>query len=141
GEADHRIYQYTPQESLVGEKNTKLTSDCGRSRCGSSLRALRPPHRADLAAVAAAAEEAVLAVGFEARHADTLGHGDRFQHLAGLRVDVPEVALLLFPGAVPELAIHPGDAGDEAATFNGAQDPAGVGIDLVDLAFAIDTDP
>src|SRR2546429_4315661 len=43
----------------------------------------------------------------------------------------------LFPGAVPQLAVHPGDAGDEAVGLQGAQHRPGVGIDLMDLAAVV----
>ena len=38
---------------------------------------------------------------------------------------------------MPQLAVDPGHAGDEAVGLDGAQDGAGVGIDLVDLAIAV----
>ena len=50
------------------------------------------------------------------------GISRRLQHLAGLRIDAPQVALVAFPGAVPQLAVDPGDAGDEAVGLDGAQD-------------------
>ena len=53
------------------------------------------------------------------------------------RVDAADVALVAFPGAVPQLAVDPGHAGDEAVGLDGAQDGAGLGIDLVDLAIAV----
>ncbi len=42
-----------------------------------------------------------------------------------------------FPGAVPELAVDPGDPGDEAVGLDGAKDRPGLGIDLMDLPVAI----
>src|SRR5688572_2577556 len=42
---------------------------------------------------------------------------------------------------MPELAIGPGDAGDEAVGFQRAQDLACLGIDLMDLARAMLPDP
>src|SRR5262249_1000737 len=53
----------------------------------------------------------------------------------------PQLALLGFPGAVPQRALDPGDAGDEAVAVDAAQDLAGFGIDLVNLAVAILADP
>ena len=38
-----------------------------------------------------------------------------------------------FPGGVPELAIDPGDSGDEAVGFDGAKDRPCFGIELMDL--------
>src|SRR3569833_962770 len=100
-----------------------------------------PAHDAHLAALAAAAEEAVLAIGLQTRDGCSLRHVELMQHLAALGIDSSEIALVVFPGAVPELAIDPRDPGDKARAGNGAQDLAGVGIDLVDLALAIDADP
>ena len=42
---------------------------------------------------------------------------------------------------MPELAVDPGDAGDEAVGLDGAEDRAGLGIDLMDLAVAVLPDP
>ena len=42
---------------------------------------------------------------------------------------------------MPELAVDPGDAGDEAVGLDGAKDRACLGIDLVDLPVAILPDP
>ena len=44
-------------------------------------------------------------------------------------------------GAMPELAVHPGDAGDEAIRFDRVQDSAFLGVDLVDLAGVVLADP
>jgi len=49
-----------------------------------------------------------------------------------VRIDAPQFALVGFPGAVPEVAVDPGDAGDEVVGLDGAQDPASLRIDLVD---------
>ena len=101
----------------------------------------RPSDGSHLAAASAAAEERVAAVGLEARHADAGRHLDLLQHLAALRIDSTEFAFLGFPGAVPEFAVDPGDAGDEAVGLDGAQDLAGLRIDLMDLAVAMLPDP
>ena len=58
-----------------------------------------------------------------------------------LRIDPAQLAFIGFPGAVPELAVDPGDAGDEAVRLDGAQDRAGLRIDLMDLAVAMLPDP
>src|SRR5262249_53956754 len=55
--------------------------------------------------------------------------------------DPSHVAFFTFPGAMPELALDPGHPGDEAVRLDRAQDLAGVGIDLVDLAVAILSHP
>ena len=58
-----------------------------------------------------------------------------------LGIDAPHVALVALPGAVPELAVDPGDAGDEAIGLDGAEHGSGLGIDLVDPAVAMLADP
>ena len=47
------------------------------------------------------------------------------------------ITLAVVPRAVPKLAIHPRDAGDEAIGFDGAQHFSGLGIHLMDLAPAM----
>ena len=68
-------------------------------------------------------------------------HIEPLQHFAGLRIDPPHVALVTFPGAVPELAVDPGDAGDEAFGLDGAKDGPGLRIDLMDLAVPVLSHP
>src|SRR5260221_9945500 len=46
---------------------------------------------------------------------------------------MPQLAFVTFPGAVPELSVDPGHAGDEAVGLDGAQNRPGLGIDLMDL--------
>src|SRR3546814_8548128 len=75
----------------------------------------------------ATAEEPVGAVGFEPGDAHARRHVEPLQHLAGGGVDPPEVGLVAFPGAVPEVAVDQGHAGDEAAALDGAEDGAGFG--------------
>src|SRR5262249_31072389 len=77
----------------------------------------------------------------EARDAGARRHVDLLQHLAGGGIDLAQVARVALPGGVPELAVDPGHAGDEAAARDGAQDRAGTWIDLVDLLLAVDADP
>src|SRR5713101_2527024 len=101
----------------------------------------RPPDGSHFPAASAAAEERVAAVGLEAPHGHAGRHVKLFQNLAGLRIDSAQFAFLGFPGAVPKLAFHPGDAGDEAIRLDGAKDRAGLRIDLMDLAIAMLSDP
>ena len=56
-------------------------------------------------------------------------------------IDAADVALVALPRAVPQLAVDPGDAGDETVRLDRAKDGAGLGIDLVDLAIAVLADP
>src|SRR5229473_1069440 len=96
-----------------------------------------PADGSHLPAVSAAAEELVAAIGFEPRYTHSRRHVEPLQDLSGSRIDSPHIALVTFPGAVPELAVDPGHAGDEALGLDGAQNGAGLGIDLMDLALAI----
>ena len=93
-------------------------------RLGAAIRCRpvpRPAHGAHLAAGSAAAEEPVAAVGLEPRHADVGRHLELLQDLARFRIDPPQLALVVFPGAVPQLALDPGDAGDEAVGLDRAK--------------------
>src|SRR5664279_1502022 len=94
-------------------------------------------HGADLAAAAAAGIEEVGAVGLEPAHGGARRHGQPVEHGAALRVDAADLALVAFPGAVPQLATGPGHAGDEAVRLDGAQHRAGGGVDLLDLPVAV----
>src|SRR5579883_2095610 len=97
----------------------------------------RTAHDPHLAGVAAAAEESVAAVGFESRYHRSRRHIERLQHLPAARIDVADVALVAFPGAVPEFPVHPGDAGDVAVSVDRAQNGTGVRVDLVDFPLPI----
>src|SRR5215218_1698538 len=103
-----------------------------------SLRSTHGPHRAP---AAAAAVEPVAAIGLEPRHEDSLRHLQSLEHLSRSSIDASHVALLTFPGAVPELSVHPGDAGDEAVRLDGAKDRPRLRIDLMDLPIAMLPDP
>src|SRR6187401_3521231 len=102
---------------------------------------LRPAHGAHRAARSAAAEELIAAVRFEPRHDGAGRQIELLQRLSAARVDMHERALVAFPGAVPELVVDPGHAGDEALRLDRAQDRACRGIDLADLARAVLPDP
>src|SRR5687768_16324974 len=119
---------------------------CGPHTCGppsltSGRTRARAPHRPHLPALASPAVEPIATIGLEHRHAHALGHLEALEHFAGPRVDSPNVILVAFPRAVPELSVHPGDSGDEAVGLDRAQDLPGVGIDLMDLPTAIMPDP
>src|SRR5207248_5364629 len=60
-----------------------------------------------------------------------------FQDLSRPRIDLPQLALVTFPRAVPELAVDPGDPGDEAIGLDGAKNCPCLGIDLMDLLVPI----
>src|SRR5262249_53282391 len=69
------------------------------------------------------------------------GHVEPFQDLARSRIDSPQIALIAFPRAVPQLAVDPGDAGDEAVGFDRPEYRPRLGIDLIDLAIPILSHP
>src|SRR4029077_6108679 len=94
-------------------------------------------HGADLSARSAAAIEQVCPVGLDPADAGAARHLQPLEHGAALRIDSADIALVAFPGAVPQLAVDPGHAGDEAVGLDGAQNGARLGIDLVDLAIAV----
>src|SRR6266567_4038599 len=98
------------------------------------------PGRADgshLPAASASAEELIAAIGLEPRHAHSGRHLESLQDLSRSRIDSPQIALVTFPGAVPELAVDPGDPGDEAVGLDGAKNRPCLGIDLMDLPVPI----
>src|SRR4029078_5447770 len=77
------------------------------------------------------------AVGLESADEGAARHLQSLEHGAVLRVDPADIAFVAFRGRVPKLAVDPGDAGDEAVGLDAANDRAGAGIDLVDLAIAV----
>ena len=70
-----------------------------------------------------------------------MGHIEPLKNFSGLRIDSPQVALVTFPGGVPELSLDPGNARDEAVGLDGAKNGSCFGIDLMDLSLAKLTDP
>src|SRR5439155_8482542 len=92
------------------------------------------PH---LAAPSTSAEELIAAIGLEPRHAHSGRHVEPLQDLSRSRIDSPQIALVAFPGAVPELAVDPGDPGDEAVGLDGAKNRSRLRIDLMDLPVPI----
>jgi hypothetical protein len=110
----------TPSASAIaGAPNAELrtaASPTNRTRQAPSLAIVCASSNARrvFPALAAAAEVGVAAVGLQPGDTRAGRHVDGLQHLARLRIDAPEVALLALPGAVPQLAVDPGDAGDDA---------------------------
>jgi hypothetical protein len=68
-------------------------------------------------------------------------HLEAFQNVSRSRIDVPQLALVTFPGAVPEFAVDPGDPGNEAVGLNRAKNSPCLWIDLKDLPVAMLPDP
>src|SRR5690606_10597468 len=75
------------------------------------------------------------------RDAYARGHLHTLLNFATARIDTAQFALVTFPRGVPQLAIHPRHASDEAIGLDGAQNRTRFRIDLMDLAFAILTHP
>src|SRR6185312_16108621 len=61
-------------------------------------------------------------------------HLDSLDCLSRGGIESPEVALVTFPGSMPEFAVDPGDPGDEAIALDGAKDRACLRVDLMNLA-------
>src|SRR5256884_7571420 len=102
-----------------------------------SAASLGPADRPHLSALSSSAEEAIAAIGLEPRNAHSGRHLERFQDLPRSRIDSPQIALVTFPGGVPELSVDPGDPGDEAVGLDGAKNRPCLGIDLMDLPVPI----
>ena len=96
-------------------KRSNLGTDTAR---GASS---RPPDRSDLAALFPSAEEPIGTIRFEPGNVDSLGHVEVFKHFTRLRIDSPQIALVTFPGGVPQLSIDPRNPGDEAVGLDGAK--------------------
>src|SRR6266853_6637568 len=108
------------------------------ARCGASP---GPADGSHLPAASASAEELIAAVGLEPRHAYSGRHIEPLQDRSCPGIDSPQIALVIFPGAVPELAVDPGDPGDETVGLDRAQDGPCFGIDLMDRPIPILPDP
>src|SRR5262249_46003677 len=108
------------------------------ARRGASLWPADGPH---LPAPSASAEELIAAIGLEPRNVHSGRHLEPLQDLSRSRIDSPQIPLLTFPGAVPDLSVDPGDAGDEAIGLDRAKNRPRLGIDLMDLPVPILPDP
>src|SRR5947208_14679892 len=95
--------------------------DQGLGAAARSAASLGPADRPHLSALSSSAEEAIAAIGLEPRNAHSGRHLERFQDLPRSRIDSPQIALVTFPGGVPELSVDPGDPGDEAVGLDGAK--------------------
>src|SRR5262245_57463756 len=98
---------------------------------------MRAPDGADLAAASSAGVEKVGAIGLQPADPDASRHLQPLEHRTTVRVDAADLAFVGLPRRMPELAIDPGNTGDEAVRLDGAPDGARLGVDLVDLALAV----
>src|SRR5262249_934792 len=108
------------------------------ARRGASL---GPADGSHLSAPSSSAEELMAAIGLEPRNVDPGRHLEPLQDLSRSRIDSPHIALVPFPGAVPELSVDPGDRGDEAVGLDRAANRPCFGIHLMDLPVPILPDP
>src|SRR5437870_295336 len=92
-----------------------------------------PADCSHLPAPSSSAEELIAAIGLEPRNAHSGRHLEPLQDLSRSGIDSPQIALVTFPGGVPELSVDPGDPGDEAVGLDRAKNRPGLGIDLMDL--------
>src|SRR5258708_10768766 len=123
---------------MVGHRFLSLLSPVAKQCCSRSwCLPFRTSHGADLPTRSAAAIEQVCPVGLDPADAGAAQHLQPLEHGAVLRVDSTDIAFVAFPGGVPQLAVDPGHAGDEAVGLDGAHNGARLGIDLVDLAIAV----
>src|SRR5260221_3116173 len=76
--------------------------------------------------------EEIAAVTFQASDEDALGHDEALQSLAGVQIDAADVALLVLPMAMPQVAVDPGDTRHVARRWNDAEHAPRFGVDLVD---------
>src|SRR5881409_3983861 len=104
------------------------------ARRGASLGPADSPH---LPAPSSSAEELIAAIGLEPRNAYSGRHLEPLQDLSRSGIDASQIALVTFPGAVPELTVDPGDPGDEAVGLDRAKNRPCLGIDLMDLPVPI----
>mmetsp|Transcript_23675 Transcript_23675/g.56340 ORF Transcript_23675/g.56340 Transcript_23675/m.56340 type:complete len:258 (-) Transcript_23675:185-958(-) len=108
----------------------------GRARRGTGLF-----DHAQGGAAAAAGVEVAAAVGLQPADEQAGGHVQALLHRAAGRIDAADLAGLALPGAVPELAVHPGHAGHKAVGLQRAANRAGGRVDLMDLARAVFAHP
>ena len=93
------------------------------------LRGVGSPGLADgpyLPAPASSAEELIAAIGLEPRHRPTPGGMSSLSKTSPFEDRTASIAVVTFPGAVPELSVDPGDPGDEAVGLDRAKETAPV---------------
>src|SRR6516225_8927262 len=92
-------------------------------------------------APSSSAEELLAPIGLEPRNLHPGRHLEALQDLSRSRIDSPQIALVAFPGAVPELSVDPSDPGDEAVGLDRAENRPGLGVNLIDLPVPVLPDP
>src|SRR5262249_39670531 len=87
------------------------------------------------------AEELIAAIRLEPRNMHAGRHLEPVEDLSRSRIDSPHIALVTFPGAVPELSVDPGDPGHEAVGLDRPKNRPCLRVDLMDLPVPILPDP
>jgi hypothetical protein len=119
---------------------TSITSSWRRRDLGPAPRrgaSFGPADGPHLAATSSSAEEQIAAIGLEPRNAHSGRHLEPLQNLSRARIYSPQIALVTFPGGVPQLSVDPGDPSDEAVGLDRAKNLPCLGIDLIDLPVPI----
>ena len=98
---------------------------------------LGPANRSHLPAPSSSAEELIAAIGLEPRNIHSRRHFKPLEDLSRSGIDSSQIALVAFPGAVPELSVKPGNPGNEAVGLDRAKNRPCLGIDLIDLPVPI----
>src|ERR1700722_2156378 len=92
-------------------------------------------------AVSATTEKSVAPIRFKARDTDSGRHFKAFEDLPCPGINAPDIARLVLPSAVPELAVNPRDTRDEAIGLDGPEHSPGFRIDLMDRPITVLADP
>ena len=74
-----------------------------------------------LAAPFSSAEELIAAIGLEPRNIHPRRHVKPLEDLSRSGIDSSQIALVAFPGTVPELSVDPGNPGNEAVGLDRAK--------------------
>src|SRR5882724_5749125 len=101
----------TRREDLL-VKLSRLLARGVEGACGAAARrgaSLGPADGSHLPARPSSTEEPIAAIGLEPRHEDSGRHLELLEDLSRARIDSPQIALITFPGGVPELAVDPSD--------------------------------
>ena len=80
-----------------------------------------PANRSHLSAPSSSAEELIAAIGLEPRDIYSRGHLKPLEDLSRSGIDSSQIALVAFPGTVPELSVDPGNPGNEAVGLDRAK--------------------
>src|SRR5207248_7067760 len=80
-------------------------------------------------------------VGLQPCNVDSAWHVEALKNFSGFRIDSLQIALVAFPGGVPQLSINPGHPSDETVGLDGAKNGACLRINLIDLSVPVMPNP